>query len=482
MLSRREFVKGSAVAVVAPIVFASGAKADSTPIVQRLDLTKLQPTDPFFSKYADAVAKMHALPSSDPRNWRNQALIHLNYCPHGKQDFVHLHRHYIRNFELICSEIIKDPTFSLSYWNWSSNMGRIPDPFYDLNQLNVEHWLDKSDASSPNWGAGAAVSTVGSRNLVKGQGLQDDPRLAGPFTEKNISSILNLSNFPLFTSRLEGSPHNNGHVIAGGANGHMGDGMSPLDPIFWLHHCNVDRIWAQWQAAGNTTPDPGRDYAGQFVDGKGQPVQASSSSALKPTGYTYEFPHAAASRAAALSLPSAGGQSLLRPQELIAGPKVLGSVSAVKSVRVANETSFLVTATNLSASLFSERTFWATEDNEHRRLAAESGRVVARISGVTAPEEKSAILVNVFVNCPYLSPSTGSDDPHYAGSFSFFGMRGANHQHQFVVDLTDPLKSLFGSGAITSEQIKIQLMPVPLRADEVSTASFSVSGIEVLRA
>jgi hypothetical protein len=25
--------------------------------------------------------------------------------------------------------------------------------------------------------------------------------------------------------------------------------ISPSDPIFFIHHCNVDRIWAEWQAA-----------------------------------------------------------------------------------------------------------------------------------------------------------------------------------------------------------------------------------------
>jgi hypothetical protein len=70
----------------------------------------------------------------------------------------------------------------------------------------------------------------------------------------------------------------------------MGSGMSPLDPIFWLHHCNVDRIWAEWQAAGNTTPPLNRNYDNQFVNEVGQPVPASSASALHiaPMGYTYD--------------------------------------------------------------------------------------------------------------------------------------------------------------------------------------------------
>ena len=29
----------------------------------------------------------------------------------------------------------------------------------------------------------------------------------------------------------------------------MGPGTSPNDPVFFLHHCNVDRIWALWQYA-----------------------------------------------------------------------------------------------------------------------------------------------------------------------------------------------------------------------------------------
>ena len=27
----------------------------------------------------------------------------------------------------------------------------------------------------------------------------------------------------------------------------MVDMTSPNDPVFWLHHCNIDRLWAEWR-------------------------------------------------------------------------------------------------------------------------------------------------------------------------------------------------------------------------------------------
>jgi hypothetical protein len=51
---------------------------------------------------------------------------------------------------------------------------------------------------------------------------------------------------------LESGPHGIVHVTIGGDMSDMG---SPNDPIFWLHHCNIDRLWAWWNALGrhNTT-------------------------------------------------------------------------------------------------------------------------------------------------------------------------------------------------------------------------------------
>lgn len=53
-----------------------------------------------------------------------------------------------------------------------------------------------------------------------------------------------------FRNRLEGwhagsRLHNQVHLWIGGD---MLPGTSPNDPVFWLHHCNIDRIWWSWQA------------------------------------------------------------------------------------------------------------------------------------------------------------------------------------------------------------------------------------------
>ncbi|KAK2038005.1 Di-copper centre-containing protein [Colletotrichum somersetense] len=50
--------------------------------------------------------------------------------------------------------------------------------------------------------------------------------------------------------------HNAIHNYTGGG-GHMSDpGIAAFDPIFWLHHVNVDRLFAIWQACHDDPDDP----------------------------------------------------------------------------------------------------------------------------------------------------------------------------------------------------------------------------------
>jgi len=478
MINRREFSTGVVTTLAAPFVLKTGLRAQVTRL--RRDVTKLDPSDPLFGKYAEAVKALHDLPADDPRNWRNQALIHINHCMHGEPDFLHWHRHYLANFELICGDLITDPSFALPYWNWTENRGRIPDPFFDLDGLNVAFWRDPSNAQSPHWDP-RTVRTVGRRNLVKGQGLQDDPLRGGSFTKSKIDSIQAQSIYDLYWVPLEGSPHNDGHVVVGAGNGHMGNGMSPLDPIFWLHHCNIDRLWAQWQDAGNSTPPLSGVYSGQFVDANKQPVMATSASALNITDFNYTYDvltgPVVARESQELGLESFRRQKVLSPENVSSAPQTLGATTEAKTVNTNVETVFTVGVADLVPNLFKSRTFWAPEVLGVQRLAAEPSRVLARLTDVSAPQEAAPIIVNVFVNHPDLSPQTDSNDPHYAGSFSFFGP----HQHEFIVDITEPLRALSADGRIVTNDVKIQLMPISVDPNVTAETTFTVGKVEVLR-
>jgi tyrosinase len=59
-----------------------------------------------------------------------------------------------------------------------------------------------------------------------------------------LSRIINLDNFEEFAENLEGAPHLGPHNYIGGP---MEDFWAPDDPLFHLHHSNVDRIYSLWQ-------------------------------------------------------------------------------------------------------------------------------------------------------------------------------------------------------------------------------------------
>ena len=91
---------------------------------------------------------------------------------------------------------------------------------------------------------------------------------------------------------IEGYPHNFIHNWVGGT---MSRFLSPIDPIFWTHHCMVDALWVDWnidRGYPNTNdPDWVNTTFDEFVDGTGSPVSVNvGATVLLPLiGYTYDF-------------------------------------------------------------------------------------------------------------------------------------------------------------------------------------------------
>ncbi len=128
----------------------------------------------------------------------------------GRQRFLSWHRAYLVMFERELRKI--DPSLSIPYWDWNADRG-------ELSGFSDAEW-------SGHW----------SREQANNRGALN-------ITLNHIRNVLSQTNYPRFTTELEGV-HNTGHVWIGGDMRTM---RSPSDPAFWLHHAQVDRIWALWQ-------------------------------------------------------------------------------------------------------------------------------------------------------------------------------------------------------------------------------------------
>jgi tyrosinase len=85
------------------------------------------------------------------------------------------------------------------------------------------------------------------------------------------------------------------HGAVGGATGWMGDFTgAPLDPIFWLHHCNIDRLWRVWTSQTNPERDEPtaaawRNTKFAFNDATGKVVQLAPADVIDPNALGYDY-------------------------------------------------------------------------------------------------------------------------------------------------------------------------------------------------
>ncbi|KAH6889590.1 monooxygenase [Coprinopsis sp. MPI-PUGE-AT-0042] len=90
-------------------------------------------------------------------------------------------------------------------------------------------------------------------------------------TSANVRAVLSRTTFESFRTSLEnGGQGINGMGIHGGGHGVVGGEMmnpysSPADPLFYLHHGNLDRIWWKWQSADLTNRNITLDFKMSFT-------------------------------------------------------------------------------------------------------------------------------------------------------------------------------------------------------------------------
>jgi tyrosinase-like protein len=194
----------------------------------RKDLARLTPAER--TAFVNAVLSLKASGKYDRYNTIHSATMDPGgVMVHGMPLFFPWHRQLILDYERDLQSI--DSSVSLPYWDWT---------VANLNAAGTESLLWRGDFMGGPGGVGGAIT-----GPFAGWGFTRgafDP-FQFPGTGGQIAGAMTQSTYNLFRPAVEG-PHGAAHVWVGGD---MSDVMtSPHDPVFFLLHCNVDRIWAEW--------------------------------------------------------------------------------------------------------------------------------------------------------------------------------------------------------------------------------------------
>jgi hypothetical protein len=146
---------------------------------------------------------------------------HFSHGIHQSSHFLPWHREFIRRFEDALRTF--HPEVTLPYWNSVADQSS-SDPLWD------NAFLGQFDSA---WSLNRALGS----DTLPSTGDMDD--------------ALGRTTYDSFWPDLEVDVHNPPHRWV---QGEMGQRDSPHDPVFYLHHCWIDVLWAQWQLRHPAAP------------------------------------------------------------------------------------------------------------------------------------------------------------------------------------------------------------------------------------
>jgi tyrosinase len=484
--------------------------------------------------YARGVKAMKARALKDPTSWRFFGAIHgfyppwwtkLGYlhtsdkmpgnadvnkfwkqCQHGSWYFLPWHRGYLLAFEAIIRDwVVQQPNapadWALPYWNYfKPNQNKLPPAFASANwpDGHGDNPLFVKQRYGPDNNGKVYVpmdqvdlNALGDSDFV-GPGSGGSQGFGGVSTGFSHNGNTH--------GGVETQPHDQVHGLVGGGDEQKLALMSwpdlaGLDPIFWLHHANIDRLWAVWNKIPTSKGDPtkpnwvkGPANTGQhaFVmpmpGGKTWTYTPGDVTDLSKLGYDYDD-----------VAPPATPQLVARLQRLGATPAVAASIQGVamptpKTVELlgANTESLRVVGTEARTSVALDKTV-------NQRVGAS---LLGAVAQATIPDRvflnlenvrglNDATILNVYINVP-----EGEDPATHpelkAGSIALFGVSkasSADNTHAgdgltFVLEITHLVDRLHLSGTLDASQLHVRLVP---RNPVSEAAQISIGRISIFR-
>ncbi len=431
--------------------------------------TAQNPWHPVTLGYANGIKAMQGLPVTDTRSWTYQAAIHGTYratrpsgapwnnCQHASWYFLPWHRMYLWQFERIVRSFLPAAdraTWSLPFWDYSNGApGHALPPAFraptmpdgSSNPLFVARRRPSVNAGTPLPGVVTSTSAALGETAFTVSGLGASTGFGGPRTGFAHQG-------PAF-GELEAQPHGPVHVQVGGGGGLMTDpNTAALDPIFWLHHANIDRLWEVWNIGGGPNPTvsawSGRSFP--LRNPAGQTERLRPSGVLDIVGqldYTYEDLPIVAGVAPRRSVPAKRTR-----------PMLIGSSEAPIQVEATGAT------THLDVTPLPERA----------GLAADTSRVYLNLADIQGTRNPG-VVYGVYLNLPPQAADADPDDEvradHLAGLVSFFGIestdpitaaatRTERHGMRYSFDVTDLVGRLRARAGWTPADLRVTLLPI----------------------
>lgn len=265
------------------------------------------PWDPSISYY-DQFVLWHKKAFACDIAWKQDK--NFAGAAHNSPTFLPWHREFLHLFDQMIQRMSGDPSMTVPYWDWTnpaSTQAVFSADFMGGNGNARQQWaVTTGPFRKGQWkitiqdpGAILTGQTTPKPYLVRNFGAFLPSPVQLP-TAADVQQTLNGhlydhspydASSPLsdsFRNRLEGwreaeaaectsgwvdqsqadgSPHvmhNVVHIYVGGiwkTGGKVSEGTiayntSPNDPVFFLHHANVDRIWAAWELEGGSHYKP----------------------------------------------------------------------------------------------------------------------------------------------------------------------------------------------------------------------------------
>lgn len=442
-------------------------------VLVRREIASIAPDDPIVTGYAGAVKRMRERDPDDPTSWTYQAAIHgtttkpalklWNQCQHATWYFLPWHRMFLYYFErIVRAAVVEDggpADWALPYWNYclGGQHAFLPEPFRTPAGNEESPLYVPQRAPELNSGAEGMPDYVTTpRRALERPDFIGKAEFGGPRTGFQHSGET--------WGQLEQTPHNAVHVFVEGLMGRPE--TAALDPIFWLHHANIDRLWSEWIGMpGVHHVDPTdaawRSFSFSFFDEHRQEVSLHCADVLETAanlGYTYDTEPAPPPPPPRPGTPTPPTVTTVSPAER----RMIGATPA--DVTLTGEpTTVSVPIAPEAAQGFAANVhaYLNVEEIEGKRNPGVSYLVYADLEGGEPPHPES---------------------PHYLGTLSFFGIERARepvgdeapHALQASYDITPIARELEAQGKWAGHELPVTFAPLTL----VPPGAGPTSGVE----